>query len=113
MERLLLDTSSQFTDLALNSTDDLCEEETEQAMLSDGFVLPPTINTAGFEAQRKEIEKKFAHGTTTLGFVFNRGIVIAVDSRASMGQYICTYSAAVGSADVVVFFSRQVREQRY
>jgi len=31
---------------------------------------------------------KFAHGTTTLGFVFDGGIIIAVDSRASMGSYI-------------------------
>jgi len=28
------------------------------------------------------------HGTTTLGFVFNEGVLIAVDSRASMGSYI-------------------------
>lgn len=31
---------------------------------------------------------KFLHGTTTLGFVFKHGIVIAVDSRASMGSYV-------------------------
>lgn len=31
---------------------------------------------------------KFNHGTTTLGFVFKHGIIISVDSRASMGQYI-------------------------
>jgi hypothetical protein len=31
---------------------------------------------------------KFLHGTTTLGFIFNGGIVLAVDSRASMGSYI-------------------------
>merc|ERR1719478_831029 len=30
----------------------------------------------------------FAKGTTTLGFVFQGGIIIAVDSRASMGSYI-------------------------
>merc|ERR1719220_3463225 len=30
----------------------------------------------------------FKHGTTTLGFVFKHGIIIAVDSRASMGSYI-------------------------
>jgi len=28
---------------------------------------------------------KFNHGTTTLGFKFNGGVIIAVDSRASMG----------------------------
>ncbi len=31
---------------------------------------------------------KFAHGTTTLGFVFRDGVLLAVDSRASMGSYI-------------------------
>jgi len=31
---------------------------------------------------------KHAHGTTTMGFVFNGGVLIAVDSRASMGSYI-------------------------
>eukprot|EP00180_Rhodochaete_pulchella_P000916 Plantae.Rhodophyta-Rhodochaete_pulchella.ctg1742.p4 GENE.Plantae.Rhodophyta-Rhodochaete_pulchella.ctg1742~~Plantae.Rhodophyta-Rhodochaete_pulchella.ctg1742.p4 ORF type:complete len:270 (-),score=43.36 Plantae.Rhodophyta-Rhodochaete_pulchella.ctg1742:2152-2961(-) len=30
----------------------------------------------------------FLHGTTTLGFRFEGGIIAAVDSRASMGQYI-------------------------
>ena len=29
------------------------------------------------------------HGTTTLGFIFKQGVIIAVDSRASMGSYIC------------------------
>jgi 20S proteasome subunit beta 5 len=28
------------------------------------------------------------HGTTTLGFVFQGGIIVAVDSRATMGSYI-------------------------
>eukprot|EP00871_Galdieria_phlegrea_P000206 jgi/Galph1/1186/GphlegSOOS_G5956.1 len=31
---------------------------------------------------------KFLHGTTTLSFIFSEGIIAAVDSRASMGQYI-------------------------
>lgn len=31
---------------------------------------------------------KMAHGTTTLGFIFKHGVLIAVDSRASMGSYI-------------------------
>jgi len=33
-------------------------------------------------------EIKFYHGTTTMGFIFNGGVLIAVDSRASMGSYI-------------------------
>lgn len=31
---------------------------------------------------------RFAHGTTTLAFAFQGGIIVAVDSRASMGQYV-------------------------
>lgn len=31
---------------------------------------------------------KYAHGTTTLAFVFDLGVLVAVDSRASMGSYI-------------------------
>ncbi len=31
---------------------------------------------------------KHKKGTTTLGFVFNDGVLIAVDSRATMGPFI-------------------------
>jgi hypothetical protein len=31
---------------------------------------------------------EFAHGTTTLSFVFQGGIIAAVDSRASMGSFV-------------------------
>merc|ERR1719153_1622073 len=31
---------------------------------------------------------KYHHGTTTLGFKFKGGVIVAVDSRASMGSYI-------------------------
>merc|ERR1711988_698772 len=34
------------------------------------------------------VKIKFAHGTTTLGFKFQHGVIIAVDSRASQGPYI-------------------------
>lgn len=34
------------------------------------------------------------HGTTTLGFVFKQGVIVACDSRASQGSYICESSAA-------------------
>ena len=34
------------------------------------------------------------HGTTTLGFIFKHGVIIAVDSRASQGSYVCTCPAA-------------------
>jgi 20S proteasome alpha/beta subunit len=44
------------------------------------------------DAFEKEVVEyvKPNHGTTTLGFIFQGGIIIAVDSRASQGSYICT-----------------------
>jgi len=32
---------------------------------------------------------KPAKGTTTLAFIFKGGVMVAADSRASMGGYIC------------------------
>jgi hypothetical protein len=39
---------------------------------------------------------KFLHGTTTLGFVFSKGIIISVDSRASMGSYVGDHPTPAG-----------------
>lgn len=36
----------------------------------------------------KPIKIKLDHGTTTLGFMYQGGVVLAVDSRATGGQYI-------------------------
>ncbi|KAJ7303295.1 hypothetical protein JRQ81_012236, partial [Phrynocephalus forsythii] len=33
---------------------------------------------------------ELAHGTTTLAFTFQHGVIVATDSRASAGNYICT-----------------------
>jgi hypothetical protein len=41
-----------------------------------------------FEREVVEMVKP-SHGTTTLGFIFQGGVIIAVDSRATMGSYIC------------------------
>jgi len=35
-------------------------------------------------------EVKFAKGTTTLAFKFNEGIIVSVDSRSTMGNYIAS-----------------------
>jgi len=35
---------------------------------------------------------EMAHGTTTLGFVYKNGVVIAVDSRSTQGAYIASQS---------------------
>jgi len=37
-------------------------------------------------------EIKFAKGTTTLAFVFQGGVIVAVDSRSTMGPYIASNS---------------------
>lgn len=36
----------------------------------------------------RKLKLNYAHGTTTLGFKFQGGTVLAVDSRATSGQYI-------------------------
>jgi 20S proteasome subunit beta 5 len=36
----------------------------------------------------KPIKFDFQHGTTTLGFVYQGGVLLAVDSRATGGQFI-------------------------
>lgn len=48
-------------------------------------------------------EIKFNHGTTTLAFVFNGGVLVAVDSRASMGSYIGS-----GSVEKVIKISKHI-----
>ena len=38
------------------------------------------------------IKIQFAHGTTTLAFKFEHGVIVAVDSRATAGSYIGMFS---------------------
>ena len=38
--------------------------------------------------QGNDIAMNFDHGTTTLGFKYQGGVVLAVDSRATGGMYI-------------------------
>merc|ERR1711907_761091 len=58
-----------------------------------GFVMPDVPNAKAFldqvwEGPNAPPKLEFKHGTTTLGFVFDGGVVIAVDSRASQGNYM-------------------------
>ncbi|GMH42465.1 hypothetical protein BSKO_10384 [Bryopsis sp. KO-2023] len=54
----------------------------------------PLPNVANLDAFQKDVVEymKPSHGTTTLGFVINDGIIIAVDSRATQGSYISSQS---------------------
>eukprot|EP01136_Pigoraptor_vietnamica_P023564 Opistho-1_new@6518 len=62
----------------------------------DAFAVPPTADPVGFlkaytEGHNAEnIHIKIEHGTTTLAFKFRGGIIVAVDSRATGGQYIAS-----------------------
>ncbi|KAI4483889.1 hypothetical protein M0802_013227 [Mischocyttarus mexicanus] len=64
------------------------------------LAVPPYINPAENLAQissstdetGKHLKIKFDHGTTTLGFQFQGGIILAVDSRATGGQFIGSQS---------------------
>jgi 20S proteasome subunit beta 5 len=47
----------------------------------------------GFQKAAVQMVKP-AKGTTTLAFVFKHGVIVAADSRASMGNYICTFSCS-------------------
>ncbi|KAK9814814.1 hypothetical protein WJX72_011938 [[Myrmecia] bisecta] len=51
------------------------------------FPLPQVHDLDSFEREVMEYVKP-SHGTTTLGFIFQGGVIMAVDSRASMGSYI-------------------------
>ncbi|CAG8829835.1 28340_t:CDS:2, partial [Racocetra persica] len=42
------------------------------------------------EKSDSECRIKFEHGTTTLAFKFQGGIIVATDSRASSGSYIAS-----------------------
>ena len=62
-------------------------------------VYPITLGQVdSFEREVMELVKP-NHGTTTLGFIFEHGVIVAVDSRASMGSYVCAHHLHV-PADV-------------
>jgi len=71
-------------------------ERPHEANLSNQFQLylpsvPKTECQVGeylVDETGRKLKLNFAHGTTTLGFKFQGGVVMAVDSRATSGQYI-------------------------
>merc|ERR1712223_2263301 len=58
------------------------------------LTLPPFSHPATnlgrvlVDDQGKEVKMNFDHGTTTLGFKYQGGVLLAVDSRATGGMYI-------------------------
>jgi len=69
----------------------------EKNLFSSSFSFAPTKNPGtflrdAFEHPDAPPAIQMAHGTTTLGFVFENGVIIAVDSRSTMGSYIASQS---------------------
>ncbi|KAN0021521.1 hypothetical protein ACTFIU_010128 [Dictyostelium citrinum] len=61
------------------------------------FELPPNANPGDFLRETfdhpsapKALE--FAHGTTTLAFVYSGGIIVSVDSKSTQGPYVASRS---------------------
>ena len=68
---------------------------TDDALISDDFCmkLAPSENPEAFSANLKTMAPKlaeFKHGTTTLAFQFEHGVLVAVDARATQGAYIAS-----------------------
>lgn len=49
----------------------------------------------------KHLKIRFDHGTTTLGFQYQGGIILAVDSRATGGQFIGKFIIV---PDIILYF---------
>jgi len=84
----------------LSFLDDPSEHEYEDvstALKDDFFALAP-VESPGtflrdvFEKEGAPEPIKMLHGTTTLSFKFKHGIIVAVDSRSTMGSYIASQS---------------------
>eukprot|EP00057_Strongylocentrotus_purpuratus_P033141 XP_790345.2 PREDICTED: proteasome subunit beta type-5 [Strongylocentrotus purpuratus] len=68
----------------------------DDPLANSKFTVPAVAEPADFLANIADSETgpkiRFLHGTTTLGFKFEHGVVIAVDSRATAGPYIASQS---------------------
>lgn len=92
----------------IDAADPVLSSDEDTALFSPGhsalptFSLPPVANPTTF--LRSHIDDhvnpnchiKLAHGTTTLAFRFDGGIVVAVDSRATAGNWIASQTVKKG-----------------
>ncbi|KAK7591172.1 hypothetical protein V9T40_002785 [Parthenolecanium corni] len=91
----LCNLESQVNVYPFQKQNELAEPEANMNLVNPmQLALPPLGNPISFMKQfshtesGKPIKFDFQHGTTTLGFVFQGGVILAVDSRATGGQYI-------------------------
>eukprot|EP01115_Flamella_aegyptia_P000345 TRINITY_DN104782_c0_g1_i1.p1 TRINITY_DN104782_c0_g1~~TRINITY_DN104782_c0_g1_i1.p1 ORF type:complete len:266 (+),score=59.90 TRINITY_DN104782_c0_g1_i1:44-841(+) len=86
----ILDYSPSSSSIVDELENPFCNME-DQFMLSGGPNSREFLDNV-FQNPEAPKEIQFAKGTTTLGFIFKHGIIIAVDSRATMGPYISSQS---------------------
>jgi len=88
----VLRTGSQNLQFLTPSRDHEAEEV--DMLMSERLLLPNNFNTAemmnSVNAKQGGPKIHFNHGTTTLGFKFKGGVIIAVDSRATAGDWIAS-----------------------
>lgn len=87
----ILDTDWSLNDSRAGKTDvspELCALETRETLRLPPVDRPFAFLHDAFANMPEKDHIRFAHGTTTLAFKFQGGIIVAVDSRASMGQYV-------------------------
>jgi 20S proteasome subunit beta 5 len=94
MDMAFLSNVDKFSQGPYDADDDeLGLNEFELATQPKGFIMAPVANPFTFCVDLKKTGEHpglldFKKGTTTLGFKFQHGVLIAVDSRASMGTFI-------------------------
>ncbi|XP_071174336.1 proteasome subunit beta type-5-like isoform X2 [Mytilus edulis] len=52
--------------------------------------MKPVENLKQFTDPKSDVKIQFNHGTTTLAFKFQHGVIVAVDSRATAGSWIAS-----------------------
>jgi hypothetical protein len=58
------------------------------SILQDNLIESGYLNSELKPTLPMEKDKLQYHGTTTISFIFKSGIIVAVDSRASIGDYV-------------------------
>jgi 20S proteasome subunit beta 5 len=82
-----------FLDLP-SSNADVATDQVDR-LLNPSFTLPAVAKPGEFLKDVWTIPGappaiEFAHGTTTLAFIFSKGVVVTVDSRSTMGSYVAS-----------------------
>uniref|UniRef100_A0A8C5CE44 Proteasome subunit beta type-5 n=2 Tax=Gadus morhua TaxID=8049 RepID=A0A8C5CE44_GADMO len=99
IERLLVSKMALASVLGSDYADFSFDTDKSYAFGSGLAAEPTSIDNLSFaikgalgSAEQDDVEKKieFLHGTTTLAFKFDHGVIVAVDSRATAGAYIAS-----------------------